>query len=87
MPGRWRLNSLRARRLQESVTRGVFAIGTAAFGNGRLRVTVVPHLYAWKSAKWVRGLVFMAEDKPGYWEKLGYHMYGDPLREQRFSEC
>ena len=47
---------------------------------------VVPHLYAWKSAKWLRGLVFMAEDKPGYWEKLGYHMYGDPRREQRFSE-
>jgi hypothetical protein len=47
---------------------------------------VVPHLYAWKGAKWVRGLVFMAEDKPGYWEKLGYHMYGDPLREQRFSD-
>jgi len=47
---------------------------------------VVPHLYSWKSAKWVRGLVFMAEDKPGYWEKLGYHMYGDPRREQRFSE-
>jgi DMSO/TMAO reductase YedYZ molybdopterin-dependent catalytic subunit len=46
---------------------------------------VVPHLYAWKSAKWVRGLIFMAEDKPGYWEKAGYHMYGDPFREQRFS--
>ena len=46
---------------------------------------VVPHLYAWKSAKWVRGLIFMAEDKPGYWEKAGYHMYGDPFLEQRFS--
>ena len=46
---------------------------------------VVPHLYAWKSAKWVRGLIFMAEDKAGYWEKAGYHMYGDPFREQRFS--
>jgi DMSO/TMAO reductase YedYZ molybdopterin-dependent catalytic subunit len=52
---------------------------------GPLRL-VVPHLYAWKSAKWVRGLIFMSEDKPGYWEALGYHMYGDPFREQRFSE-
>ncbi len=45
---------------------------------------IVPHLYAWKSAKWVRGLGFMSEDKPGYWEQFGYHMYGDPFREQRF---
>ena len=45
---------------------------------------VVPHLYAWKSAKWVRGLDFMAEDRPGYWEGFGYHMYGDPFREERF---
>jgi DMSO/TMAO reductase YedYZ molybdopterin-dependent catalytic subunit len=47
---------------------------------------VVPHLYAWKSCKWVRGLIFMGEDKPGYWEKLGYHMHGDPFLEQRFRE-
>lgn len=46
---------------------------------------VVPHLYAWKSVKWVRGLDFMAHDAPGYWEENGYNMYGDPLREQRFS--
>ena len=46
---------------------------------------VVPHLYAWKSAKWVQGLEFMAEDKPGYWEQRGYHMYGDPWREQRYA--
>ena len=46
---------------------------------------MVPHLYAWKSAKWVRGLIFMEGDKAGYWERLGYHMYGDPFREQRFS--
>lgn len=46
---------------------------------------IVPHLYAWKSAKWVRGLIFMEEDKAGYWERLGYHMYGDPFQEQRFS--
>lgn len=47
---------------------------------------IVPHLYAWKSAKWVRGLHFMAEDNPGYWERFGYHMYGDPFREQRFQD-
>lgn len=46
---------------------------------------VVPHLYAWKSAKWVRGIEFRATDAPGFWEENGYHMYGDPLREQRFS--
>ena len=51
---------------------------------GPLRL-VVPHLYAWKSAKWVRGLIFMEGDKAGYWERAGYHMYGDPFREQRFS--
>jgi DMSO/TMAO reductase YedYZ molybdopterin-dependent catalytic subunit len=51
---------------------------------GPLRL-VVPHLYAWKSAKWVRGLIFMEEDRPGYWERLGYHMRGDPFREERFG--
>jgi DMSO/TMAO reductase YedYZ molybdopterin-dependent catalytic subunit len=51
---------------------------------GPLRL-VVPHLYAWKSAKWVRGLVFMDADKPGYWERAGYHMRGDPFAEERFG--
>jgi DMSO/TMAO reductase YedYZ molybdopterin-dependent catalytic subunit len=46
---------------------------------------LVPHLYFWKSAKWVRGLHLMAEDAPGFWETYGYHMYGDPWREQRYS--
>jgi DMSO/TMAO reductase YedYZ molybdopterin-dependent catalytic subunit len=46
---------------------------------------VVPHLYAWKSVKWVRGIEFMAQDTPGFWEENGYHMYGDPFREQRFG--
>jgi DMSO/TMAO reductase YedYZ molybdopterin-dependent catalytic subunit len=45
---------------------------------------LVPHLYFWKSAKWVRGLRLMEEDEPGFWESLGYHMYGDPWREQRY---
>jgi DMSO/TMAO reductase YedYZ molybdopterin-dependent catalytic subunit len=51
---------------------------------GPLRL-VVPHLYAWKSCKWVRGLIFMDEDRPGYWEERGYHMRGDPFAEERFS--
>jgi DMSO/TMAO reductase YedYZ molybdopterin-dependent catalytic subunit len=46
---------------------------------------LVPHLYFWKSAKWVRGLRLMREDEPGFWEMYGYHMYGDPWREQRYS--
>jgi DMSO/TMAO reductase YedYZ molybdopterin-dependent catalytic subunit len=50
---------------------------------GPVRV-VVPHLYFWKSAKWVRGLELRHGDSPGFWERNGYHMYGDPFREQRF---
>jgi DMSO/TMAO reductase YedYZ molybdopterin-dependent catalytic subunit len=46
---------------------------------------IVPHLYAWKSVKWVRSLEVLDQDTPGFWEKNGYHMYGDPWREQRFS--
>lgn len=46
---------------------------------------VVPHLYFWKSAKWLRGIEFMAKNKPGFWEKNGYHMYGDPFKEQRYD--
>ena len=46
---------------------------------------IVPHLYAWKSVKWVRGLEFMERDAPGFWEQNGYHMYGDPWKEQRYS--
>jgi DMSO/TMAO reductase YedYZ molybdopterin-dependent catalytic subunit len=45
---------------------------------------LVPHLYFWKSAKWVRGLRLLGEDEPGFWEQLGYHLYGDPWREQRY---
>jgi DMSO/TMAO reductase YedYZ molybdopterin-dependent catalytic subunit len=45
---------------------------------------VVPHLYFWKSVKWVRGFTVTAEDAPGFWERNGYHMYGDPFREQRY---
>jgi len=46
---------------------------------------LVPHLYFWKSAKWVRGLTVMTQDQPGFWESLGYHEYGDPWREQRYQ--
>jgi DMSO/TMAO reductase YedYZ molybdopterin-dependent catalytic subunit len=44
---------------------------------------LVPHLYLWKSAKWLRGLRVQDNDEPGFWEQLGYHNYGDPWREQR----
>ncbi|MFT4039022.1 MAG: sulfite oxidase-like oxidoreductase [Thermomicrobiales bacterium] len=46
---------------------------------------LVPHLYFWKSAKWVRGIEIMRADQPGFWEQLGYHDYGDPWREQRYQ--
>jgi len=46
---------------------------------------IVPHLYAWKSVKWVRGLEFLDKDAPGFWEQNGYHIYGDPWKEQRHS--
>src|ERR687894_2203007 len=45
---------------------------------------LVPHLYFWKSAKWVRGLRLINQNEPGFWESLGYHDYGDPWREQRY---
>ena len=45
---------------------------------------VVPKRYGWKSAKWVSGIEFMAEDEPGFWEMRGYHMEGDPWKEERF---
>ncbi|WP_248930529.1 sulfite oxidase-like oxidoreductase [Paenibacillus hamazuiensis] len=51
---------------------------------GPLRL-LVPHLYFWKSAKWIRGFEFMKEDRPGFWERSGFHNYADPFREQRFS--
>jgi DMSO/TMAO reductase YedYZ molybdopterin-dependent catalytic subunit len=45
---------------------------------------LVPHLYFWKSAKWVRGIRLLDQDEPGFWESLGYHNYGDPWQEQRY---
>jgi DMSO/TMAO reductase YedYZ molybdopterin-dependent catalytic subunit len=46
---------------------------------------LVPHLYFWKSAKWVSGLDLREGDQPGFWEGYGYHNYGDPWREQRYA--
>lgn len=46
---------------------------------------LVPHLYFWKSAKWVNALQFTRADEPGFWELRGYHIYGDPWKEQRFT--
>ncbi len=45
---------------------------------------LVPHLYFWKSAKWVRGLTMMDSDEPGFWESAGYHLHGDPWKEERY---
>jgi DMSO/TMAO reductase YedYZ molybdopterin-dependent catalytic subunit len=45
---------------------------------------LVPHLYLWKSAKWVRDITLTVQDEPGFWETAGYHSYGDPWREQRY---
>jgi len=47
---------------------------------------LVPHLYFWKSAKWVRGIELLPEDRAGFWEDNGYHMRGDPWREERFRD-
>lgn len=46
---------------------------------------LVPHLYFWKSAKWVQGLITMPTDKPGFWEQNGYYLHGDPWREERYG--
>jgi DMSO/TMAO reductase YedYZ molybdopterin-dependent catalytic subunit len=51
---------------------------------GPLRL-VVPKLYFWKSAKWLGGIQFLDKDRPGFWEMYGYHMHGDPWKEERYS--
>ena len=55
-----------------------------AFPSRPLRL-VVPNLYAYKSVKWVRGIQFLDRESPGLWEFNGYHIYGDPFKEQRSS--
>lgn len=59
-------------------------IALSAEHGGPLRL-VVPKRYAWKSAKWVNGIEFMSENRAGFWESRGYHMDGDPWKEQRFK--
>ncbi|WUU21940.1 molybdopterin-dependent oxidoreductase [Kribbella sp. NBC_00662] len=56
----------------------------AALHGGPARL-LVPHLYFWKSAKWVNGLRLMLQDEPGFWEQAGYHNHGDPWREERYE--
>ena len=63
--------------------RGYTAFTLEHGGPARL---VVPHLYFWKSAKWVRGLRLVNKDAPGFWESLGYHIRGDPWKEQRYTD-
>ncbi len=46
---------------------------------------LVPKLYLWKSAKWIRGIEFISEENPGFWEMYGYHIHGDPWKEERYS--
>ncbi len=62
----------------------VYGEPLSADHGGPLRL-VVPHLYAWKSGKWLQELSFLAEDEPGFWEKNGYHMRGEPFAEERYS--
>lgn len=47
---------------------------------------LIPHLYLWKSVKWVRAMEFLDHTAPGFWEQNGYHIYGDPWKEQRFTD-
>jgi DMSO/TMAO reductase YedYZ molybdopterin-dependent catalytic subunit len=63
-----------------------FGYGGAALApeHGGPARLLVPHLYLWKSAKWVRAIQLRDSDEPGFWESLGYHNYGDPWREQRY---
>jgi len=62
-----------------------FADTPLAGAHGGPARLLVPHLYFWKSAKWVRSLEFITIERAGFWEGLGYHLYGDPWREQRYS--
>lgn len=55
-----------------------------ALHGGPVRL-LVPHLYFWKSAKWLNGLQLLLQDEPGFWERAGYHNHGDPWREQRYD--
>jgi DMSO/TMAO reductase YedYZ molybdopterin-dependent catalytic subunit len=69
---------------QAFVAYGYGGAPLAAEHGGPARL-VVPHLYFWKSAKWVRGLRIVERDEPGFWESFGYHNHGDPWLEERYS--
>jgi DMSO/TMAO reductase YedYZ molybdopterin-dependent catalytic subunit len=75
----------------EDVTGGKAWVALAADGeplspeHGGPARLLVPHLYFWKSAKWVRGIEVRRTDEPGFWERYGYHNHGDPWREQRYQ--
>jgi DMSO/TMAO reductase YedYZ molybdopterin-dependent catalytic subunit len=62
----------------------LFGEPLSAEHGGPMRL-VVPHLYAWKSAKWINGLEFLKKDEPGFWERNGYHNRGEPWAEERYS--
>ncbi len=66
---------------RETVTQDIHCVPEHG-GPARL---LVPHLYFWKSAKWVRGLRLVDEDEPGFWETLGYNNHGDPWKEERYQ--
>jgi DMSO/TMAO reductase YedYZ molybdopterin-dependent catalytic subunit len=68
----------------EEITKDIHCVTKWSKLGTRWEGMLVPHLYFWKSAKWVRGLQLTTYDIPGFWETLGYHNYGDPWREQRY---
>lgn len=69
---------------QVMVTRELNGAPLPRTHGGPLRA-LVPHLYFWKSSKWLTGVRFVARDEPGYWETRGYHNHGDPWREERYG--
>ena len=73
-----------ARERAELVEDPVVATSKRPEHGGPARL-LVPHLYFWKSAKWVRGIELRNDDEPGFWEGYGYHNYGDPWKEQRYA--
>jgi DMSO/TMAO reductase YedYZ molybdopterin-dependent catalytic subunit len=76
------LQDLAGEKAMVALTYGDAPIAPDHGGPARL---LVPHLYFWKSAKWLNALQFTERDEPGFWELRGYHIYGDPWREQRFT--
>ncbi|MEU6205545.1 sulfite oxidase-like oxidoreductase [Micromonospora musae] len=69
---------------QAVIAHGYDGVPLEAQHGGPARL-LVPHLYFWKSAKWIRGIELRHDDAPGFWERYGYHNYGDPWQEQRYS--